>query len=209
MADYIAAQAVAVALGLDQTDDTTLATAVSSATTWVRNWCGRDFSATTSAATATVRYFQPTDCYVTTIDDCIEVTAVATDDGNNGTYSTSWSASDWQAQPVSGQSPFGQTGWPYTCVVAVLGRTFDTWTINRRPRVKVTAKWGWAATPDAVQQATLFLANEFYKAGREAPFGTANLADFGPVLIRGNRRVLELLQPYRTLSAGDGRFLVA
>ena len=209
MADYISPAQVAIALNLSVAEDTGLQTAVSAATGWVRNWCGRDFTATTAAATATARYFDPTDCYVTRVDDCIEVTAVATDDGADGLYSTAWSASDWQAHPVGGQGPYGDTGWPYTSIVAVSSRTFDIWTVNRRPRVKVTAKWGWSAIPDAVQQACIFLAEEFYKAAREAPFGTANLADFGPVLIRGNRRIQELLQPFRTLRAGDGRFLVA
>ena len=209
MADYIQPQAVAIALGLDQTDDVTLATSVSAATAWVRNWCGRDFTATTSAAIASARYFDNNDYYCTPIDDCISVTSVATDDGADGTYSTAWSASDWYASPVNQTSPAGQTGWPYTAVVALSTRQFINHSYNNRPLVKVTAKWGWPATPDAVQQATLFLANEFYKAGREAPFGTANLADFGPVLIRGNRRIMELLQPYRTGHAGDGRFLIA
>lgn len=207
MADFISPQAVAVALGLDQTDDTTLATAVSAASDWIRNWCGRDFTATTSAATATARDFYNTDAYCTRIDDCISVTSVATDDGATGTYSTTWSASDWYATPVNQTSPAGQTGWPYYAIVAALSRRFLA--TSTRPLVRVTAKWGWAATPQAVQEAGLFLANEFYKASREAPFGTANLADFGPVLIRGNRRIMELLQPYRTEKAGDGKFLVA
>jgi hypothetical protein len=53
------------------------------------------------------------------------------------------------------------------------------------------------------------LAEEVFKAAREAPFGSQNLADFGPSQIRGNRRVDQLLQPYRTGKAADGRFLVA
>jgi hypothetical protein len=75
--------------------------------------------------------------------------------------------------------------------------------------VKVTAKWGWLAVPDAVQQATLFLANQYYKTAREAPLGVAGFGDFGAVRVRAMPQVENLLQPLRKGSAGDSRFRVA
>jgi len=204
MTNYVTTEQVRAALDIDTTDEDTLSLAVSSASRLVDSMCGRNFGVTTSAA----RYFDPTDYYCVSIDDAATVTAVATDDGADGTYSTSWSASDWQAQPVGGIAPSGLTGWPYRAVVAVSGRTFYKG-FNRRPTVKVTGTWGWAAVPDDVEQATLFLASEMFKAAREAPFGSAGLADFGPVTIRGNRRVMDLLAPYKRTTSSDGRFLVA
>jgi hypothetical protein len=91
--------------------------------------------------------------------------------------------------------------------VAVAGRTFSA-AFNRRPLVKVTGTWGWSAIPEDVHQATVFLAAEMFKA-REAPLGTAGMTDWGPITIRGNRRVVDLLAPYKRVSAADGRFLVA
>jgi hypothetical protein len=128
MTDYTTTQAVRSALDIDTTDEATLALAVTSASRMIDSMCGRNFGVTTSVA----RYFDPADRYCVPIHDAATVTAVATDDGYTGAYST-----------------------------------------------------------------------------REAPFGSAGLADFGPVTIRGNRRVNDLLAPYKTTASSDGRFLVA
>jgi hypothetical protein len=204
MTDYTTTQAVRSALDIDTTDETTLALAVTSASRLIDSMTGRNFGVTTSAA----RYFDPLDGYCVPIDDAATVTAVATDDGATGLYATSWATTDWQAQPVGGIAPSGLTGWPYRAVVAVSGRTFSKG-FNNRPVVKVTGTWGWAAVPSDVAMACLMLASEMFKAAREAPFGSAGLADFGPVTIRGNRRVIDLLAPYKTTASSDGRFLVA
>ena len=204
MTDYTTTQAVRSALDIDTTDEATLALAVTSASRLIDSMCGRNFGITTSAA----RYFSPDDPYCVSIGDAATVTAVATDDAGTGTYSTTWAVTDWQAQPVGGIAPSGLTGWPYRAVVAISGRTFQKG-YNRRPVVKDTATWGWAAVPDDVEMACLMLASEMFKAAREAPFGSAGLADFGPVTIRGNLRVAQLLAPYKTMASSDGRFLVA
>ncbi len=204
MTDYTTTQAVRSALDIDTTDETTLALAVTAASRLIDSMTGRNFGVTTSAA----RYFSPIDSYCVPINDAATVTAVATDDGFNATYTTTWATTDWQAQPVGGIGPSGLTGWPLTRIVAISGRTFNP-TPYRPPYVKVTGTWGWAAVPDDVEMACLMLASEMFKAAREAPFGSAGLADFGPVTIRGNRRVNDLLAPYKTMASSDGRFLVA
>lgn len=206
MANYVTTEEVRNALVSTDgvLDDSTLTIVANAVTLWIDGQCGRNFNVTTSAA----RYFDPVDSYCVSIDDAATITAVATDDAADGNYSTSWSASDWQAQPVGGISPFGGTGWPYRSVVAVSSRTFSKG-FNRRPVVKVTGTWGWSAVPADIKLAALMVTEEAYKAVREAPFGTAGLSDFGPITIRGNRRVQELLQPYRTTNASDGLFFVA
>lgn len=205
MANYVTTEQVRVAL-VDQgeLEETILSLVAAGVTSWIDAQCGRNFNVTTSEA----RYFDPTDAYCVQIDDAATVTAVATDDAADGTYSTSWSSSDWQAQPVGGHGPAGQSGWPFRSVVAVNSRTFYKG-VNRRPVVKVTGTWGWSAVPADIKVAALMVTEEMYKAVREAPFGTAGLSDFGPITIRGNRRVQEILQPYKRMAAADGRFLVA
>jgi hypothetical protein len=205
VADYITPAAVAAALAIDETDDGTLDLACRAITTHINNVCGRDFRPVASSA----RYFNPSDPCVVRIHDASSVTAVAVDDAADGLYSTVWATTDWQAQPVGGAGPNGQIDWPFTAVVAIEARQFLNTVYNRRPFVKVTAVWGWVAVPAAVEQAALFLAEEAFKAAREAPFGSANLADFGPVQIRGNRRVDQLLAPYKSPSSSDGMYLVA
>jgi hypothetical protein len=203
VADYCTPEDIKIAFDVASTDDQSLALAVTSASRLVDSMCGRTFGVTASAD----RYVNPLDAYCAGIPDAATITAVASDDGADGTYSTSWSASDWYGAPVGHIGPHGGTGWPFTAIVAVGGRTFSRGT-NRRPLVKVTGTWGWSAVPEDVHQATVFLAAEMFKA-REAPLGTAGMTDWGPITIRGNRRVVDLLAPFKRVSAADGRFLVA
>jgi hypothetical protein len=203
VADYCTVADVKLAFDVSSTDEASLAIAVTAASRLIDSMCGRTFGLTAPAS----RYFDPQDPYRVPIDDAATITAVATDDAANGAYSTSWAAGDWQGQPVGGFGPHGGTGWPFTAIVAVSGRTFSKG-LNRRPVVKVTGTWGWSAVPEDVHQACVFLASEMFKA-REAPLGTAGMTDFGPIVIRGNRRVIDLLAPYKRISASDGRFLVA
>ena len=204
MTNYITDEDVRNSIDVSDVSQSTLDLTLAAVTSWIDGQCGQNFGLTTSAA----RYYDPTDAYCVAIDSANTVTAVATDDGIDGTYSTSWATTDWQAQPVGGISPSGRTGWPYRAIVAVSGRTFYKG-YNRRPIVKVTGTWGWAAVPADIKLAALMVVEETYKAVREAPFGSSNLADFGPVTIRGNRRVQELLAPYKLVTSSDGRFLVA
>jgi hypothetical protein len=205
MADYTTPAAVMDALAIDATDTSTLQTVCTGITTFINNQCGRDFRPVASS----VRYYNPTNYYCVDIHDASAVTAVATDDAADGTYSTVWPTTDWQAQPVDGIGPAGQIGWPFTNIVAVESRFFYYYLTNFRPLVKVTATWGWANIPDDIPIAALMVAEESFKAVREAPFGSANMADFGPITIRGNRRVDQILQPYKTDRSADGKFLVA
>lgn len=186
-------------------NDIELSAIVTAASRWVDSRCGRVFS---TDSTATARYFTPTNPYLVPIDDAHEITAVAVDDADDGTYSTSWSSTDWQARPVNQRGPQGQTGWPYTSIVAVEARRFDLGSL--RPSVKVTAKWGWSAgVPDDVKQATLMIAARLYEL-RNTPLGlSGGSVEFGPVAVRDLRDIDGLLSPYKTILSSDGRFLVA
>lgn len=187
----------------DSADDGLLTVITSAASQLVRSYCGRSFEVDTAQA-ATVRYFNRLSDEIAFIDDCWSITAVATDDGDNGTYSQTWTTSDYQPNPVDGIGPYGLTGWPYTRLAAIGDLDFP---VVSRPAVKVTAKWGWAALPDDVKTATLMMAAEIYnaRAGGFEVF-TAD-ASFTP--IRRNMLVRDLLAPYRTQRATDARFVVA
>jgi hypothetical protein len=205
MTDYCEADVVTSALDL-RNDDGQLDTVITQCSRFIDLTCGRQFGPAAND-TATTRLFDPISLYCVRIDDAYAVTLVETD-GGAGTYTTDWASTDWQAFPLNGVGPDQQTGWPYTRIESIAGRTF-TYLPNRPPLVRVTAKWGWAAVPDAVALACQLLVGEVFKAAREAPFGSAGMADFGPVTIRGNRRVDQLLAPYKTSTAAGGAFLVA
>lgn len=213
MTDYTSATALASALDLQEPDDTTLTLVISAASRLVDSHCGRQFGPGASSAREFGPYSHASgvgilDPWCIAIYDASTVTAVKSDYGDDGTYETTWtSGTDYHLTPLNGVGPNGQAGWPYSRIVAHSNRTFPVG--NYHAAVQVTAVWGWSAIPDDVTLATQMVAEEMYKAVREAPFGSANLTDFGPVFIRGNKRYQDLLMPYCKSTASDGRFLVA
>lgn len=137
--------------------------------------CHRTFGAHDGAATA--RYFRPTGCDTVWIDDASEITTVEVDDADTGSYATSWATTDYETDPANGIGPNGLAGWPVTTLRAVGTLWFPT--CNRRRPIKVTAKWGWTAVPDAVKEAAYLLTNRLsYEVA--VPGGvTAPNVDFG------------------------------
>ncbi|MFI9552643.1 hypothetical protein [Nonomuraea endophytica] len=61
----------------------------------------------------------------------------------------------------------------------VTGLLLATGTWGTRPsRVRITARWGWPAVPDEIEQATLLQAARLYKR-KDTPEGVAGSADWG------------------------------
>lgn len=166
--------------------------ALAAASRDVEHYCHRQFNKTTSA---TARVFHPMSCRRADVDDFHTVTdlVIATDNGDDGTYETTWAAADYQLEPLNGIVD-GESGWPYRSIVAAADRTFTAY--GRRPPLQVTAQWGWNAVPAPVKAATLILAAELLKL-REAPFGVVGTGDFGVVRVQNNRKASALLNPYR------------
>lgn len=174
----------------DTTYDDQIDEVLGTASREIDTWTGRQFG---DAGTTSARVYEPTSCGRLLVDDFHTSTGLAVATGTDGTYTTSWSATDWQLYPLNGIVD-GMPGWPYRELVAVGGRTFPVG--YGRPTVQVTARWGWAEVPYAVKQATLILAAELLKL-KDAPFGVAGFGDFGAVRIRDNPRARSLLAPYR------------
>ena len=190
----------------DNEDDALIAALTSAVSRQVRAHCGRSFNSEASQV-ASARYYTPLDYCTVIIDDAYEITSVATDNGDDGTYSTTWSTSDWYAYPANQQGPAGDYT-PYTFIKAVESREFP---YAARPSVKVIAKWGWADAADSeslddVELACRMLLGEFYKAkdGGYETFTTDN----GFTAIRRNTVVRDLLQPYKRERATEMRFVV-
>jgi hypothetical protein len=204
LADYCTSAEFKTRHGISvTTNDARIAEHITAASRRVDTLTGRQFATHTGAATA--RYFRPTSCSTVWIDDAYEITAVAVDSGDTGTYSETWTASThYDTDPANGVGPDGQTGWPVTTLRAVGGLTFPTG--NRRRAVKVTAKWGWAATPADVKEATFLLAHRYYyevavPGGITTPnpeFGLAGAPLLRPYTAEG------LLKPYTRADGAIG-----
>lgn len=132
---------------------------VEAASAKVRGICGRDFSPHVGADTA--RVFRAVSCELVYIDDTYDIDTVELDLDDDGIFETTLTAAEYESEPANGVGPDGLTGWPTYLLRAVGSSTwFPSW--NRRRNVKVTAKWGWAAIPAAVTEATLLLTNRLH-----------------------------------------------
>jgi hypothetical protein len=192
MADYITATEFKTRIGATtNTSDLRIAEHIAAASREIDSMCGRRFNAD---AAATARIYHPIDSHRVIIDDALEITAVATDTADDGSYSTSWASTDYATYPLNGVGPNRQSGWPTTQLVAIENRTFP---LHRRASVQVTAKWGWTAVPDDVKEACYLIAHRLYYE-RDVPSGVLpGSAEFGGTGLRELRSVDKLLKPYK------------
>lgn len=177
----------------DLDDDPRMTMACEAATEMIQVACDRTFFADTSA---TARVFVPSTYKVCEVDDISTTSGliVKTDDDADGVYETTWSATDYQLEPLNGR--LNAQSWPYTRVGAIDAREFSF--DGRRPLVQVTAKWGWPAVPSAVRQAAQIQATSLFKSA-DAPLGIAGFGDVGVMRLRQAMHPVAaaLIGPYR------------
>lgn len=173
--------------------DTIITNAVNAVNQSVVQHCGRTFDKT-AVGSETARVYRPENRCLVLTDDFHDVTnlVVKTDEGDDGTYETTWTTDDFQTEPLN-QLESGVTV-PFYRIVAVESRRFP-W--NRRPSVQVTAAWGWTAVPPAVFQATLlWAARTFHR--HASPQGVAGFDQFGAVRLSSNDEdITGPLRPFR------------
>lgn len=171
--------------------DAVIDVARDAAEAWINDYCHRNFNLDTAA---TARYFDVNpngDVVIDDIGDSASVT-VATDDSITGTYSTAWSASDFQLLPRSQ----GHRVNSFTKIRSTGTRTFPAPSPLRVGLVRVTAKWGWPAVPVPVKQACIEQTARIVHA-RNSPGGIEGFNDFGIVRSTSvDRRILDKLDPY-------------
>ena len=170
--------------------------AVNSASRAIDEYCGQYFY---DSGSATARTFHPDSAWKVTTPPFHTLTGlvVKTDDGDTGTFSQTWTVTtDYIYEPFDGKDDTGRTV-PWCQIAAVGGRRFYG---GRRPRVQVTAKWGWAAVPDEVYSATLIKAARVFKR-KDSPTGVEGGYEFGVVRVsyRDDPDVCMLLAPFRRL----------
>lgn len=177
----------------DSWDDGTLSATLSAAESAVEAHCGQLFTSVTAT-----RLFVPDDELLLFLNQSPIATAagmsISMDVDNNGSYETSVPSTDWLLEPINGLGPTGETGWPYTRIRLINGRT---WTASDwgRPTVQITAQWGWPTVPEAVRQATLIGAAWLWSQ-KASPTGV-QMTEFGPMTIRSMPQAERLLAPYR------------
>ena len=180
----------------DSTDDTELEDAVNSASRQIDAYCGRKFFADGVTSAKVYRTSNP---YQVTVDDISTSTGLVLkyDDNDDGTYETTVASTDFILLPLNAEA-FGISGLGFTSIELLTdgSHEFPTVRSNNRPRIQVTANWGFAAVPEPVRQACLMLSSENF-AMRNTPLGIAGVGEFGVLAVRQNRQITRMLDPYR------------
>lgn len=192
--DYATIALLKNRLGIvDVQDDTRLTGAVSTASRDVEHFCHRQFN---KATVATARDFYTWNPAKVVVDDFWTQTGLAVSivglDGNGNELETALTATQYRSEPLGGISE-GVSGWPWWRLLNLGDLAFPD---EDNGLTRVTAQWGWSAVPVAIVEATLILAEEYFKL-KEAPWGVANWGDFGPIRVQDNKKVVSLLMRYR------------
>lgn len=189
----------------DSVDDAELSAALNAASNAIDTRCGQTFDQPSGSASA--RLFRATHwdhldlgMWRSVVGDTAGM-IVKTDDNDDGAFETTWSASDWFTEPLSGVGANGRTGWPVTKIVTTGTRSFPIRT--RRPGVQVTAIWGWAAVPDAITLACRMLTIAWH-ARRSTVTGQGGFENFFSSAISDDSTISDLLEPYRIGTAMAG-----
>lgn len=178
----------------DTVDDTLLDLSITVATSYVNEYCQRVF---TPATEPTQRFYVPTGrMEILQIDDASEVTEVAIDDDLDRTFGDILDPIDFELHPINPTT--NGIAYPFT---AIRPQEDGYWPMSAgRATVRVTAKFGFAAVPDSVREATLLQASRLFTR-LESPLGVAGFGDMGAMRVsfKGDPDVMMLLAPFRKL----------
>jgi hypothetical protein len=175
----------------DSVDDSLLEMAIESASRLIDGYTTRYFY---NAGTAT-RNFVAEDSYLTIIDDLISLSELKTTDEIGSEYVT-WSAADYQLQPVNGR--IDGLVVPYNSILSTDDLLFNK--LGEQALVRVTGVWGWSAIPIAIKQATIIQSSRIYKR-LDSPLGVAGFGDLGAIRVGRSLDpdVEQLVMPYRIM----------
>lgn len=174
----------------DSDDDTLLENAIEGASRRIDGYCQRFFY----QKAATVELFTRFPYYVSIPELASSTLTLSTDDAGDGTYSTTWSASDYLLEPTD----TAVTGLPYTKIVAIGSKTFPLLFDPDRPSIRLAGTFGWSAVPDDVREACVLLAMRGF-ARYNAALGVVGFADMAIQVRAVDPDVRDLLMPYRKL----------
>jgi hypothetical protein len=179
----------------DSADEPLLEAAIESASRAIDVYCDRRFY---TDDTATARVYHPRDSYLVDTDDFYTTTGLVVASGTTGSYGTTWSSTYYQLEPLNGLGA-GGLSVPYFRIRAV-GGWFPS-SHDGRPTLQITAKWGWAAVPDAVYNACLLMAARLFRR-RNTPEGFAAGESFGAIRVSSkvDPDAAMLLNPYRKVT---------
>jgi len=180
----------------DTVDDSLLEISIEAASREIDGWCERVFTSSTAT-----RIYRPIDAFHVETDDIQSITTLKTDTDGSGVFSTTWSVTDFQLEPLNGVS--GGIKSPFYVIRAVgqyLFPIYEPRNVNaNQASVEVTGVFGFATIPTAVRQACILLAMRQFKR-YDSPTGVMGFGDLGLVRVgRVDPDVEKLLMPFKRM----------
>lgn len=174
----------------DNADDVLLENSIEAASRRIDGYCGTFFY----QKVATVDLFTRFPYYCGIPDLASSAITLRTDDKGDGSFSTTWSASDYFFEPTD----TAVTGVPYRRIVASGARTFPLLLQPSKPAVRLTGIFGWSAVPDDVREACVLLAMRGF-ARYNSALGIVGFADMAITVRAVDPDVRDYLMPYRQM----------
>lgn len=175
----------------DNLDDGEILPTCRAISRWIDKHCGQHFYRHTAT-----RHLTATCAELLDIPALVSVTTFKTDPGGDGTFDTTWSASDYQLLPVD--APNEVEAEPYRQVRAVGSYSFPvpSWSYRTRAeRVQIAGVWGWPAVPEDVTEAAKIFVTDFLKVGKMT-FGVQSYGDYGAIRARLSGPGMQLIDNY-------------
>lgn len=172
----------------DNADDSLLENAIEGASRRIDGYCGQFFY----QKQATIELFTRFPYYVNIPNLASSAITLQTDDNGDGSFSTTWSASDYELEPTD----TSLTGIPYHRITAVGSKTFPLLVAPARPAVRLAGTFGWSAIPDDIREACVLLAMRGF-ARYNAALGVVGFADMAIQVRAVDPDVRDYLMPYR------------
>jgi len=174
----------------DTVDDALLELAINAASRDIDQATERQFF----SASAT-RIYTPRDSYITDTDDIVSITTIKTSTAADGVFDTTWTATDYQLEPLNGIS--GGMAVPFDAIRAVGDYTFPI--SGQEATVQVTGVFGFSAVPVAIEQAAVLLSSRIFKRN-DSPGGVMGFGDIGVVRVsRIDPDIDRLIMPYKKM----------
>jgi len=180
-------------------EDAQMEGAIEAASRIIDNFTNRRFFLDASVSARVYYSDTPIRC---TVDDFSTTTGliIKVDTGDNGTFDQTWADTEYILEPLN-STVGGVTSQPYNVIIATIPKLFPV--TGRRPRIQVTAKWGWAAVPHSIEQACLIQASRLYRRA-QTPEGFAAGEGFGAIRVSTliDPDVKMLISPFRLRGQG-------
>lgn len=179
----------------DTQDDFEIRLAADAASRWLDDYCHRSFWRGTSTRT-----FAADSCHRLDVDDLVSVTTLKTDESGDGTFETTWAASDYQLLPVNATTAHAEAR-PYISIKAIGSQRFPTpyTAFSRHDRVEIAGVFGWPAVPSGIKQAALIIGAETFKL-KDTFAGRGGFGEYAIEAVRRSPQALDYAKPFRKLA---------